>query len=437
MIEFNIEKLKRVKNNNKEILDLIRNKDEDLIKYIDTFTKKSTNRQIEKNKYNIAIYTIGFSPYTILLSLAVLKPDEEIVLIFTKDSLKYKQIFEEYVNMINIRAKLVCREIKFNSDTAEVFRIISEEIENYSSKNIAVDITGGKKPAVAAAYLAATFCRNIDIIYLDFEQYKDDIAEYGTEYLNILLNPNDVFSTIERRALEEMYLSNNFKGARRLSKEIEQRLKKSQKILVEYKIDNQIDEIQKIYYFSKLYELRNDFNYRDINIEERYLSREEIHGIRKISKFLMNIEEMQKKGKASNQQIYEEFNTKDEIMYMVLERYNGALMMKDVDLQSYIIRLVSTIELAGIILTKGEKEKTVDKINKIEDLKLRYKLHDLRVYRNSLNLNHGFNAIFSPDKGYENAVLKYISLVFKKSESELKSIIINELRYRNYDEISC
>ncbi len=433
---FDSAKLKKSRSDQNKILDLIQSKDKDLMEYIKLFTEKPINKQIENNKYNIGIYTIGFSPYTTMLSLAVLRPDEEIVLIFTGGSLKYKGVFKEYLDMMDIRAKLICIETKGDSDTAEVFRIISEEIKNYPLKNIAVDITGGKKPTVASAYLAATFHSNIDIIYLDFEGYKDDIAEYGTEYLSILLNPNDIFNTVERRALEEMYLSNNFKGARRLSKEIENRLKRSQKILTEYKIDNQIDEIQKIYYFSKLYELRNDFNYRDIKIEEKYLSKDEIYGIQTIARFLAKIAEMQEEKKINNQRIYREFHTKDEIIYMVLERYNGALMMKDVDLQSYIIRLVSTIELAGIILTKGEEEKTIDKINKIDDRKLRNKLHELRIYRNSLNLNHGFNTIFSPDKGFEDAVLKYISLVFNKSEAELKGIIINKLRYRNYNEIS-
>ncbi|MBZ2175788.1 hypothetical protein K8M07_11120 [Schnuerera sp. xch1] len=438
-MKFNSDKLAQARSDNEKILEFLQNRDKDFFKYIDEFANKKENKKVSDKSYDLVIYTIGFSPYTTILSLSVLQPKGRIVFIFTKESLSFKKIFMEYLKIAEIKSEVIFRETNSNSDTAEVFNIISEEVKQYPFKKLAVDITGGKKPTIAAGYLAASLyndLHNIDILYLDFLEYEDDRPKYGTEYLSILLNPNDIFNTIERRALEEMYLSKNFKGARRLSNEIRKRLKRSAKKLSQYKIDNQLDEIERIYYFSKLYELRNDFNYKDIVIQEKYLNADEVHGIKMVSNFLERINSL---GNVSSQindkRIYEEFKGTDEILYMALERYNGALIMRYVDLQSYIIRLLSAIELAGIMLTKGVKRKTIDKINKIEDEKLKKDLHGLRRYRNSLNLNHGFKPTVAPEQRYEVAVLKYIALAFDKREEEIKRIIMDKLRYRNYEEI--
>lgn len=436
---FNKEKLIEARSDDKRILEFIKNRDEDFFAYIKGFVHKEENKKIEGKSYDIAIYTIGFSPYTTILSISALRPKEKIILVFTKASLKFKRVFLEYFNTIDLDSEIIFIETKFNSDTAEVFKIIFEVMKTYSGKDIAVDITGGKKPTIAAGYLAASlnnYLNNVDILYLDFHDYEDDRPVYGTEYLNILLNPNNIFNTIERRALEEMYLSKNFKGARRLSKEIHSRLKSSAKILAQYSMETQIFKIEKIYYFSKLYELRNDFNYKDIVVDKKYLTKEEIHGISILKNFFERIENMKKENiRLNSESIYKEFKDSDEIFYMVLERYNGALMIKDIDLQSYIIRLLSCIELAGIILTKGTKERAIDKINKVEGLKLKKDLHELRIYRNSLNINHGFTPTVAPKQRYESAVLKYISLVFDKTLIEIKKIVVDNLRYRNYKEI--
>lgn len=421
----------------------MKNNDKDFINYIHGFVEKEENKLINKELYDIGIYTIGFSPYTTILSLSSIKPKEKVILLFTKDSLKFIEVFKEYLNMIELNVELVIRETISDGDAAEVFNVILDEIKKYSSKKIAVDITGGKKPTIAAGYLAASLYNrnsNIDILYLDFHQYENDIPTYGTEYLSKLLNPNDLFNTIEQRALEEMYSSHNFKGARRLSKDIENRLKRNANILVQYNIEWQIDEISKIYYFSKLYELRNNFDYSSIIINNKFLSSREIKAIRMISRFLDRMKYIESelnlnRSKTIEEMIYKEFGNSNEILYMVLDRYNGALMMKNIDLQSYIMRLFSVIELTGIVLTKGKVKESIDKINVVGGKRLKEDLHGLRKLRNNLSLTHGFKAIAQPDPRYENAVIEYISLGFGRSKKEIKELIYQELRYRRFNEI--
>lgn len=436
-MRYNKNKLIEARNDSEKIIDLLNNKDLDLLSYVEEFRNKKINEYIKKNKHDIGIYTIGFSPYTTILSLSIVNPKDKVILIFTEESYQHKNVFIKFLELLGSKAEIILRKTSYDSDTAEVFNIISNEIKINLGKRIAIDITGGKKPTVAAAYLAASFYPSLDILYLNFHGYENDVAKYGTEYISVLLNPNNIFSTVERKALEEMYISKNFKGARRLSKDIERRLKKSKNLLIEYKTEEQIKEVETIYYFSKLYELRNDFNYQEININSNFLNRDEIEGIKCLSSFLWKINEIEKTRYKETKEIkiYQNFKECDEIIFMVLERYNGALMIKDIDLQSYIIRLLSAVELAGIILTKGKVKKVFNKIDCLQDRKLKVDLHDLRIFRNELSLNHGFNFISRPDGRYEKAVLKYIAITFNKSESESNNIILNKLRYRNYKEI--
>lgn len=448
-MEFNNEKLAKVRNNAIEIEKLILDEDKDLKNYLHSFLQKEDNQKFRENHYDIGIYTVGFSPYPIFLSLLLVKPKEKAILYYSEKSVDFKSVFESFVDTFGLEFELVHKVMKGSSDTAEVYNIIEKDIRKYRDKKISIDITGGKKPIVAAGFLGASLHgkqNKIDILYIDFKEYEDDRPVYGSEYLTTLLNPNYLFSTVERKALKELFESYQYRGARRLSKEILGRLKYISKSYPDYNIDYQIDELEKIYYFSKLYELRNDFNYEECNIDEDMLTQGEIKGLsalldieKRVNNIILELKIYKGDGNRYNEEmaksIYNEFKDDNLLLYLALERYIGALRYKDIDYQSYILRLASVIELAGIMMFKGEYIRLHDKIGKFNDKNIKNKLFALKDKRNNLSLTHGFGSLDMPKEDYEIAVIDYICKAFKKGRKDIDKIIDEELKFRTFDEV--
>lgn len=441
---FDHEKLHRYRNNPDILLRLIEDKDKDLMNYIEDFTNKEENAIIRKTSYDIGIYTIGLSPYTLLLSLSVIQPKERVVLYYTNKSKIYSDVFIRFIEITGMKFDLIHEEMSSDSDTAEIYNTMEKSIKGYKNKKIAIDITGGKKPTIASGFLGATLHNKeneIDVIYVDFSEYINDNPRYGSEHLTVLLNPNDIFNTIERKALEELFQSLHFKGARRLSRAIQKRLQEKSKDLARYNIDYQLDEINRIYYFAKLYELRNDFNYKEMNINNNILVNYEVKGLSRLKKFsdIISKVEVDKCSDLNennlSKNIYKAFKGTDLLLYGALERYVGAIRYKNIDLQSYILRLASVVELCGIEYTKGEGKNLYEMIKNIHNLKLRTTLHEMRILRNNLSLTHGFESLVTPKTNYENAVLDYILLAFNKDKSSILNIVNTELRLRNFEEV--
>ncbi|HHV26933.1 MAG TPA: hypothetical protein GXX63_07030 [Tissierellia bacterium] len=448
-MNFDNEKLAKIRNNATEIKELILDEDKDLKNYLHSFLQKEGNQKFRDNHYDIGMYTVGFSPYPIFLSLLLINPKEKAILYYSEKSIDFKSVFESFVDIFGLEFELVHKVMKGSSDTAEVYNIIEEDIRKYRDEKIFIDITGGKKPTVAAGFLGASLHeKEIDIIYMDFDEYEDDRPVYGSEYLTTLLNPNYLFSTVERKALKELFESYQYRGARRLSKEILGRLKYISKSYSDYNIDYQINELEKIYYFSKLYELRNDFNYEECNIDEDILTKGEIKGLSTLSnveKRVNNIISELKiyKGNSNRyneemaKSIYNEFKDDNLLLYLALERYIGALRYKDIDYQSYILRLASVIELAGIMMFKGEHIRLNDKIKNFNDKNIRNKLFKLKDERNNSSLTHGFGSLNMPKEDYEIGTINYVCKAFKKGRKDIDKIIDEELKFRTFDEIIC
>ncbi|MBU5293804.1 hypothetical protein KQH90_07125 [Anaerosalibacter bizertensis] len=448
-MNFDNEKLAKIRNNATEIKKLILDEDKDLKNYLHSFLQKEDNQKFRDNSYDIGMYTVGFSPYPIFLSLLLINPKEKAILYYSEKSVDFKPVFESFVDTFGLEFELVHKVMKGSSDTAEVYNIIEEDIRKYRDKKISIDITGGKKPTVAAGFLGASLHeREIDIIYMDFDEYEDDRPVYGSEYLTTLLNPNYLFSTVERKALKELFESYQYRGARRLSKEILGRLKYISKSYSDYNIDYQINELEKIYYFSKLYELRNDFNYEECNIDEDILTEGEIKGLsilsnveKRVNNIISELKIYKGDSNRYNEEmaksIYNEFKDDNLLLYLALERYIGALRYKDIDYQSYILRLASVIELAGIMMFKGKYIRLHDKIKKFNDKNIRNKLFKLKDERNNSSLTHGFGSLNMPKEDYEIGTINYVCKAFKKGRKDIDKIIDEELKFRTFDEIIC
>ena len=75
-------------------------------------------------------------------------------------------------------------------DFQTVYKTIKESLCDYPTRNITIDITGGKKSMVASA---AIFGKDYgsNIVYVDFAEYLKDLRKPvpGTELLNLVYSP--------------------------------------------------------------------------------------------------------------------------------------------------------------------------------------------------------------------------------------------------------
>jgi hypothetical protein len=146
---------------------------------IDRFEKKyRENRQGE-----LLVSLLGFSPEPIILTAKALNPETHLIITnpVRKDIV---QVLDDYLEH---DYKLVV----LNSDDFQtIYKTIKESLSDYPTRNITIDITGGKKSMVASA---AIFGKDYGsrIVYVDFGEYLKDLRKPipGTEKLNVVYNP--------------------------------------------------------------------------------------------------------------------------------------------------------------------------------------------------------------------------------------------------------
>ena len=146
---------------------------------IERFKEKySQNRQGE-----LLFSLLGFSPEPIILTAKALNPDTHLII---SNPVKEEiiQILDEY---LETDYKLVILE---KDDFQTIYKTIKESLSDYPTRNITIDITGGKKSMVASA---AIFGKDYGsrIVYVDFAEYLKDLRKPmpGTELLNEVYNP--------------------------------------------------------------------------------------------------------------------------------------------------------------------------------------------------------------------------------------------------------
>ncbi len=453
-MSFDRDKLGKLYNNKDAIIEMIKNRDLDLYNYMDE-VEKSSFINVKDIQYDICICTVGFSIYPLLMSIKILNPKEKLVLIFSKKSYEFKQVFETFKEELDLKFEIQMEIVENESDTAEIYGIIKEALKDCKGKTIALDITGGKKPTIAAGFLGASLyenSNNIDILYMDFKEYENNKPIYGTEFITTLLNPNNIYSSLEKIALKDLFESCQYRAARKLSTSIEKNLKKMHKKFPQYGLESQIEEIEKIRYFASIYEKRIDFIYQNITMDSKYLNENEVYILSRLKDTYTNIgnikDEISKKynymgekvQKEFLNRIYEEDNKcKDIDLFLVsVDRYVSAIQYKKIDYQAYILRLVSALEVAGIKLSKGRENTLERKLRQPiieQDRSLLNKLLTLKNCRNNLSLIHGFDFVDKPKEDFEQAVKRCISLTFQVNEDYIERLVNESLNFRSFDEI--
>jgi len=172
-------------------------------------------------KYHCLISLVGFSPIPLILTIKVLEP-EFIVFICTKETLLQLDVIAE-------KAGLKPSQFKYfqvsGSQSEDVYSTIKLVIAEQKEKNIAIDITGGKKPMVYNAAVIGAF-KGCDLFYVDFSEYDLELRrpKYGSEYLNFLSNPFEVFGDIELEKGKRLFNEGNYYAASQIFMDLLEKL---------------------------------------------------------------------------------------------------------------------------------------------------------------------------------------------------------------------
>lgn len=193
-------------------------------------------------EYDALITIVGFSPEPLMHTILALAPKkvypvatEESAQDFYKVSLNpitkkpdgkigyFEAIIERYKEPYQ---KIIVEDIKKNvasigsMDTFKRVREIIHAVRQYDKNaKIAIDITGGKKSADVSAFLTASIERNIDIYYVDFEDYNGAKACCGTEFLNKLDNPYDIYNIESVSQAIKLFKQYNYSAANEIFKQ--------------------------------------------------------------------------------------------------------------------------------------------------------------------------------------------------------------------------
>lgn len=140
--------------------------------------KYGQNRQGE-----LLVSLLGYSPEPIILTAKALRPDTHLII--------SNPVREDIVKILD---KYLGNEYKLvilqKDDFKTIYKTIKESLSDYPTRNITIDITGGKKSMVASA---AIFGKDYGsrIVYVDFAEYLKDLRKPipGTEQLNEVYNP--------------------------------------------------------------------------------------------------------------------------------------------------------------------------------------------------------------------------------------------------------
>ena len=225
-----------------------------------------------QKSYDHLISMVGLSLEPVMHTILTLCP-KSITLCMTDQS---KEIGNSIttIKFIKHAIKMFRTETSYNPDieelivdhsnTAEIFAKVNGKMHGWlkGSKNIALDITGGKKSMDVTAFLAATMYEGIDIYYVDFEGYEHGNPIYGTEFLSKLVNPYHFFSIREKQLIHELWHRKNYAEVERQLNVLLADDKFSKTIADNYGLQEERDNLANILKAAACYDLWRNYDYK-------------------------------------------------------------------------------------------------------------------------------------------------------------------------------
>lgn len=149
----------------------------------DAVIDRFISKYAERRPGELLVSLLGLSPEPIILTAKAMSPETHLI-ISNPVSDEIIEILDKYLHK---KYKLV---ILKKDDFQTIYKTIKESLHDYPTRNITIDITGGKKSMVASA---AIFGKDYSsrIVYVDFAEYQKELRKPipGSEFLNIVYNP--------------------------------------------------------------------------------------------------------------------------------------------------------------------------------------------------------------------------------------------------------
>lgn len=155
----------------------------------------------------VLVQLVGFSIAPLLLSALAIRPTDRLILLYSKETEKkykntyYQLLVENEFNVVIEDDSRLC--LVDSTKPSDIYEKIEITVGKFNPKDIAIDITGGKKSLISAAFITASI-KDYAIYYVDHEEYLpgETTPLPGTEYLTLLPNYKE-FSSLHQKLLEE------------------------------------------------------------------------------------------------------------------------------------------------------------------------------------------------------------------------------------------
>jgi len=233
--------------------------------------------------YDALITIVGFSPEPLMHTALVLAP-KKVYPVATEESAEYYKVplspetrkpdgclqyFEAIIEHYKEPSQTITVEpIRRNVasiGSLDTFKRVKEIIQTVKKDDpdtkIALDITGGKKSADVAAFLVGAIEDDIDIFYVDFEEYDEGGPKRGTEFLNKLDNPYKIYTVKEDHLIKNYWDKGNFSAVRVLAKIlIEESL--TEDMVERYELEDKRKKYEEVRNAAACYEAWSRFDYK-------------------------------------------------------------------------------------------------------------------------------------------------------------------------------
>ncbi len=158
------------------------------------------------------ILPVGTSPEPLILSISAIKP-ERVLFLYTK---KTEPMLDTIVEHTGLRPSQWEKRPVDPADLAQIYREIKDAWNRWGKRRgIAVDVTGGTKAMASGAAMAGTLV-GAQLIYIANRKYLPDPyrrPEPGSEYIEFVPNPYDVFGDLDEKEAMNRFRRHDFAGA--------------------------------------------------------------------------------------------------------------------------------------------------------------------------------------------------------------------------------
>ena len=234
--------------------------------------------------YDALITIVGFSPEPLMHTALALAP-KKVYPVATEESAEYYKVplspenrkpdgclqyFEAIIEHYKEPSQTITVEpIRRNVasiGSLDTFKRVKEIIQTVKKDDldakIALDITGGKKSADVAAFLVGAIEDDIDIFYVDFEEYDEGGPKRGTEFLNKLDNPYKIYTVKEDHLIKNYWDKGNFSAIRFLADIL---LKESltEDMVERYGLEDKRKKYEEVRNAAACYEAWSRFDYQE------------------------------------------------------------------------------------------------------------------------------------------------------------------------------